>query len=198
MSLKEEIKKIKKIKGKTRGIEIKNNFECIESLEGEKARKKVEEKLKEVDMLPDYENYEDFEWYPVAEDIATLLAAKEALNWTEEDLKEHGRCLVKLSFLQKIFVKYFVSLEKMLDGVKEIWRRYFNFGEIKIIEVNREKKLIKAEVKNFDVHPSYCKVILGYFEKTLDIILDSEKIEGMETKCTFRGDKVHTFIIKYE
>src|SRR6056297_1934572 len=198
MNLKEEIKKINKLEGKTKGIEIKNNFKCIESLEGKKARKKVEKKLDDLGVLPDYKNYKDFNWYSVKKDVITLLVAEEVLGWKGEELKEHGRCLVKLSFLQKIFVKYFVSLEKMLSGIKKIWKRYFNFGEIELKEINKKEKMVRIQIKDFDLHPIYCKVVLGYFEKSLAFVLDTKEIEGMETKCTFRGDKLHEFIVKYE
>lgn len=197
MKIKEEIKKIKKLKGKTRGQEIKNNFKCIENLEGEEARKKVEERLDDFNMLPEYENYEDFEWYPIKFDVATIIVAKEVLGWGTEELKRHGRNLVKLSFIQKMFVKYFISVDKMLENANRAWERFFNIGKLEI-KKGKEGKMFRAQLKGFDIHPYYCKIVLGYFEKTLSLIISSNKIEGMETKCTFRGDKFHEFIVRYE
>lgn len=197
MKIKEEIKKIKKLKGKTRGQEIKNNFKCIENLEGKEAREKVEKKLDELGILPDYKKYEDFEWYPIKFDAATIIVAEEILGWGKKELKRHGRNLVKLSFIQKVFVKYFISVEKMLENANRAWERYFNIGTLEVKKGEKEK-IFRAQLKDFDIHPSYCKVLLGYLEESLTLIISSSELEGIETKCTFRGDKFHEFILRYE
>lgn len=197
MKIEEEINKIKKLKGKIRGQEIKNHFKCIEELEGKETREKVEKKLDEFGMLPDYKKYKDFKWYPIKIDAAIILVAKEVLGWGTEELKEHGRNLAKISFVKKVFVKYFISIEKMLKNLDKVWEKYFNIGSFEI-KRGEEEKMFRIKIKDFDIHPSFCKVLIGYIAGSLSLIISSNKVEGIETKCTFKGDDFHEFILRYE
>ena len=58
------------------------------------------------------------------------------------------------------------------------------------------EKYAIARIENFELCPSHCCTLKGYFLSVVKMIL-GRPISCEETKCTFRGDEYHEFRITW-
>lgn len=199
---KEDLINIKNIKGKARGQTMKNAFQCFQLMVGEEGLARLKEKLKELDCwVPEYEDYKNiksFEWYPLWYDIIPIIVAAEVFGWDEEKIKVFGRCNQKVSFFEKTLLKYFVSLEQVLKLVPERFQKHYNIGKLESVAFNKKEKYAIVRLRDFSIHPVVCLLFVGYFESATAFVAGSQNLWGEETKCTFRGDPYHEFIMRWK
>ena len=93
-------------------------------------------------------------------------------------------------------MKYFVSLEKIAKEAPKMWRRYHTVGDPKVVEFSEEKRYGILRVENFNLVPSYCQMVIGYLSSLIQIVVKAS-VTCKETKCTFRGDDYHEFLLKW-
>lgn len=129
--------------------------------------------------------------------IALIIGEKYFFNLDEEGVKEIGRESAKLSFLLKFASKLLMSLDMLVKNANEGWKKYYNTGELFIIEFNSEENKIIGEVRDFLGHPLHCKHIEGYFEQII-FFVTGKKITCREEECLFRGGTTHRYIMRWE
>jgi Holliday junction resolvase len=134
---------------------------------------------------------------PLVTFIALIVGEKYFFEIEEEEVKEIGKESAKLSFLLKFASKLLASLDMLVKNANEGWRKYYNTGELFIVEYNKEEKKIIGEVRDFLGHPLHCKHIEGYFEQII-FFVTGKKITCHEEECVFRGGKVHRYIMRWE
>lgn len=195
---KKDIKKIRQIKGMIKGENIKENFECFLIMEGKKGIEKMEKKMKELDFSVDYKNLEDKKWYPLGDDVAVIVLAAEAFGWKEGKLKEFGRYFLKVSFAEKVFIKYFISVKKVFISASEHWERHYNIGILELKDFSDKEKYAILRLKDFNAHQLYCQMLMGFFEAAASLAISSENIRSEEVKCMSRGDKYHEYMIRWQ
>jgi len=198
---KEHIANIKKNKAKARGQTIKSAFGCIENKEGKEGLVRLKKFLKELDCwVQEYDNFKNiktFKWYPLWYDAIPILAAADLFGWDEEEIKSFGRCNQKISFFEKILLKYFISLKQVFNVAPERWRKHYSEGELKSVKFNGKEKYAIIRLRNFSIHPIFCLLLSGYFESATSFVVPGKKVKSQETKCTFRGDTYHEYIIRW-
>jgi hypothetical protein len=197
-----DIIKIKNLKGMCRGQTIINAIESIRIMEGTEGLGKLKEKLKELNCWVDeYENFSKnikaFEWYPLWYDVLPIVVAADIFNWDEERIKQFGIYNQKVSFFEKILLKYFVSLTIVGKTVSERWRKNYSVGELECVEVDEGKKRFVLRLRNFAVHPVFCGLLKGYFQSAGFFVVAPLKVKCEEVKCTFKGDKYHEFLLTW-
>ena len=197
---KEEIQKLMKIKGEARGVVFKTDAEYILSEKGEEGLKKLEEELERLGHPLKYREIKTMDFYPVGLRVLSLLAIKKVFNFDDEKIKDMGLVATKKSLIIKLFIRYFLSVQRVVfKEAPRMWRKHWSIGELIPLELDEEKKRTIFRVKNFDLHPLYCSVYLrGYFSGILQMLVKSPKITCQETKCSFRGDEYHEYLIKWE
>ncbi len=193
---KELVEKIMKTEGETRAISIKGDLEFILYKKGEEGLKKIEDELEKFGYPIKYKSLEDMSFYPVGLEALVFLASEKFFNFGEEDFIEMGKFNSKVSLIVRLFMKYFVSLDSMAKEAPKFWRKYYTNGNLSIVEFNKEKKYAIAKIENFELCPSHCYTLKGYFLSVVKMIL-GRPISCEETKCTFRGDKYHEFKITW-
>jgi predicted hydrocarbon binding protein len=193
-----KVKEILKIKGKIKGQSTRDNFRCIKALKGEEGLKAYNEAFKAINAPFAYETIKNSDTIPLSYDVLSLVVAADLFGWDGEGVKNFGRALGKVSFFEKTFIKYFISLEKFTKSLPDHWKRTTSEGELTLVELNEEKKYLIATLKDFDASIYYCQVLQGYFETLVGFAVSSDKISVEETKCLYKGDKYHEFLVKWE
>lgn len=196
MMTKEEFNELMKIDGEVRGMGIKSHAEFILQKEGQAGLKKLEETITGLGYPVRYEKMRLMDFYPIGLEIATLLVIKRVFNYEDAEFQEIGRFGVKISFLLKLFMRYFVSPEKLIKMASNVWKKGGALGDFEVVQYDKDKKHLVLRIENFNVHPVYCQIFIGYFSKGLQMIMGKEAI-CEETKCTFRGDNSHEFTLRW-
>lgn len=194
---KEELNNLMKIKGKARGIPFKSQAAFIVEQEGEKKLKKLEDVMAKLGYPLSYQKMKSMDFYPLSLLAVSMLAIKRILNFDNKKFQEMGRSEVRMSSLIiRTFMKYFVSIDTMVRKAPDMWRKYYTEGDLKIVEVNKEKKYIILRIENFKCHPLFCQDLVGYFPSMVEMII-GKNASCEETKCVHKGSEYHEFLIKW-
>lgn len=195
--LKKEAQRLMQMEGKTRGEGYSYGLYLQEKY-GIEAVKIVEEKIKELGYPFSFKELGSFKkWYPEGLDVLIILVCKELFNWKDNDIFKLGQSVPKFSFILKILIKRFISTEKFLEKASEYWKRQVDVGRLEIGEYNKEKKHVILRLKEYNFHPIMCIYYAGIFFGIIQNAIQSPKITIEESKCFFRGDSFHEFIIKW-
>ncbi len=153
--------------------------------------------MEDFGVFVDPENVDPGSWIKIGLPALFTLAAKDVFDWTEEDIYELGRFEAKISFIIKVFLRHFVSKQKILSEAPKYWNRHFDFGELEIVELNEEKGYVIARTKGFAVSPLSCIIHKGYFHGISEYMVRGDMVKVEETKCVHEGDEYNEFIIKW-
>jgi len=195
---KELVQKLMAIKGEVRGVVFTTDTEYILAEKGEEGLKQVEEELKELGQPIKYQEIETLAYYPVGLRVLSLLAIKRVFNFDDEKIKEMGLMATKKSIIVKFFIKYVFSFQKVFfEQSPKIWQKHWTIGELIPAELNEEKKYAINKLKDFNLHPIYCTYLKGYLIGLFSMMVKSPQITCQETKCSFKGDEYHEYLIKW-
>jgi predicted hydrocarbon binding protein len=194
---KEEADRLMAIPGNVRGAIFLTNSEYIRKRGGEEGIKEIEERLKELDHPFLFKNIKQMEYYPEGISVLVILLAIELLNLDEEDVFEMGKAAAKLSVFMKILTKYFISIKKCFEESPRYWQKHFDFGRIEIVEFNEVKKYGIFRVRGYKFHPIMCTYHRGYFLQIAQLAVGRQTARIEETKCMFKGDPYHEYLIKW-
>lgn len=190
--------RLMKIKGEARGTHLKNDADFVIKEKGKEGLKTVEKELEKIGYPIYYKKINQFGFYPVGLRAISLLAIKKVFNWPDEKIRELGAYAMKFSWIIRIFMKYFYSIDQVFKETQKTWSKYFTVGELKVEESNIEKKYVILRVQNLDLHPIYCRCLEGVFLELAKMILKPEKITCQEIECFFKRGKGHRFLIKWK
>jgi len=192
-----EIESLMQIKGNVRGGVIQANVVFIRGKTGEEGLRAIENKMAEFGYPFEFNKIKIGEWYPEALSVSIILVAKDLFNWTEKDIFEMGNYAPKYSFISKIVMRYFLSLEKIIKEIPNYWKSHFDFGELESYKFNEKEKYLILHEKGYKFHPLLCIYHSGYFLRIAQFAIKSKEITTEETKCMFKGDPYHEYIIKW-
>jgi len=189
---KENLEEIMRLKGEVRGMAVRNHADFILKEKGEKGLKELEQKMEELGYPIDQGKIQQWEFYPIGLEIVELLAIKNLFEFGEEKFKEIGSFDAKVSFILRVFFKYFGSPSRLSIQAQNIWKKYYTIGEVKARELNEKEGHAILTVEKFKLHPIHCLHLQGYFSGVLKMAV-GKNIASKETKCPFRGDEYHEF-----
>ena len=194
---KEIVDRFMSFKGEVRGVSLKNYAEFILKREGEEGLKKVEEELAEIGYPIKYSELSTMSFYPIGFQAITIAVMRKVLNYDDKTFYELGGFQPKISFIIRLFMRYFVSLDVVAKKVPDIWRKSYTVGNLEVAELNKEKKYMILRLKDFPCNPLQCQQTLrGYFPGILQMITKSETT-CEEVKCPFKGDEYHEYLMKW-
>lgn len=194
----ETAKKIMAIPGEARGIHLKNDAEYILSHYNKKTLEKVEKELESLGYPLKYKKVNNLGFYPAGLRVLSLLVIQKTLNLNEEQIKELCAFATRASFAIRLYLKFFYSIPKILEKASQLWRDYWTFGKLEVKEHNEIKGEVKIEIKDFSLHPLYCRCLEGYFAGLAKMITKNKNITCKEISCEFNNGKNHLFLIKYK
>lgn len=192
---KEELDELMKIKGEVRGVAIKGELEFIIREEGKEGLKKLEDAMGKAGFPIKHGEIKPMSFYPLGLYGTTQLIIKRLFGWDDKKFQEMGRFEAKVSLITRLFARHFFSVERMIEETPKMWKKYFTVGELKVVEYNEEKGYSISRLENFRVHPIQCQVLIGYFSSIVQMTTGN-RIIGKETKCVFRGDDYHEFLLE--
>ena len=197
---KEEIEKLMNKEIETRGVVLKTDSEYILEKQGESGLKKLEAELEEMGQPIKYQEIKSMDFYPAGLRALSLLAIKKVFGFDDEEIKEMGFMATKKSLIIKLFVRYFLSTERVFyKEAPRIWQKHWTKGTLVPVELNEKEKYAVLRLEDFELHPLYCSVYLrGYFSGILQMLIKTPKITSQETKCSFRGDQYHEYLLKWQ
>jgi hypothetical protein len=193
-----EIKKIMEKPGQVRGAVFNTDAKYILEKKGEEGLKKVEEKTREWGQPIDYKKTKNMGWYPVGLRAVSLLAAEEVFNWRDEEIEDMGYSAPTHSFIVKLLMKYLLTLEQTYKKSPSYWAEHYDIGELRVPEYNEKGKYLVLQIFNFELHPILCSYYVGYFRKIAELGSRQEITDIEKTKCSFRGDSCHEYVIKWK
>ena len=195
----ELVKKLLEIKGEVRGVVFKTDFEYVLKNQGERGIEIVEKEFEKLNYPLKYKEIQTMNFYPIGLRAISLLVIKKVLNLDDEKIKEMGFFATKRSLMVKIFVKYFLSLERVfLKEAPALWKKHYTVGNLIPVELSEKEKYAIFRLKNFNIHPIVCKYLGGYFCGITQMIVNAKEISFEETKCSFLGNDYHEFLIKWK
>ena len=192
---KEIAQKLMEIKGEARGVVFKTDTEYILKEKGEEGLKKVEEELKKLGYPIKFKETRTMDFYPVGLRALSLLTIKKVFDFDDGKIKEMGKKAPKISTIIKLFMKYFLSLEKTIGQVSKMWEKHYTIGKLEA-EVNEKERYIILRLKDFKIHPVLCKYLEEYFSSVTELIVGSP-VTPEERRCDFKKDKFHEFLLTW-
>lgn len=193
-----EIENLMRIKGNVRGGVIQANVVFIREMAGVEKLKAVEGKMTELGYPLDFSKINVGEWYPEALSVLIILVAKDLFNWTEKDIFEMGNSAPKYSFISKIVMRYFLSLERIIKEIPNYWKYHFDFGGLESYKWSEKEKYLILQEKGYKFHSLLCIYHSGYFLRIAQFAIKCKKITIKETKCMFKGDPYHEYLIEWK
>lgn len=194
-TLKKESDILMEVKGNTKGSEFLTLSKYIEAKYGQKGLKKLEKKMKELGYPLNFNEIKPAHWYPEAKMTLAMIVAKELFSW--HDLFDFGYNSPVFSFGVKVFIKY-VPLPLFLKEFPKTWRKFVDTGDIEIPDFNNKEKYVIVWLKNYKFHPVMCRYYEGFFLRMSEYFIKSKKVTIKETKCIYKGDSLHEFVVKWE
>jgi len=194
----QEADELSKIPGNVKGAIFQSHAVFIRFKKGDQGVKMVEEKLKELGHPLKFEEIKSLGWYPEALSSLVVVVAKDVFNWTDKDIFEMGNFAPKTSFVISLMVKYLLSPQIAFKAAGELWKKHLDFGELEAREFNKKEKYIVLRVKGYKFHPLLCIYGQGYYLRVAQFVIKSAKITIEETKCMFKGDPYHEYILRWE
>ena len=193
---KEELREYMKLKGQIRGAAIKEIIKYILKEEGKDGLGKLEDAMEKIGYSIKDRNIKAMKFYPLGLEATVLVAVKRLFNYDDKKFQEMGKFAGKFSIVIRLFMGYLVSVEKIVKEAPKMWRKYFTLGDFEIVELNEKEKYVILRIKNYHLHPTHCQTLIGYLSTILQIVVKTP-VTGEETKCTFRGDEYHEYLLKW-
>lgn len=194
--LKDEFDEMTKVKGELRGNGPRNIGEFILKQEGERGLEQVEEIMEKLGYKVEYRKIDPMEFKPLWLVSATLLAAKRLFNFNDKDFQMMGEADVKFTPIQRLFMRYFVSMETAAKEASKIWSKYHTEGKLELKEYNEREKRAILRLTDFGLNEFHCQYLIGYLRAAAQMTT-KEEVTCEETKCVFRHDPYHEFVIKW-
>lgn len=194
----EEIKKQMDLPGKTRGF--KGDMDYVLGKKGIEGLRVVEDKMERLGWPVKYQELSETKWYPVGLSMLSLYSMLFVFDWGKKELAELAESTPKTSFITKFFMRYFVSPEKMFRVAAPImWRKYFSIGSLEPISFKRTEKdgCAVLRINDFTTLPFYCFFLGHFLVGAFRLAAQFKKVSFEETKCVFKGDKCHEYLIKW-
>jgi len=195
---KEEAQQLTKIPGNVKGAVILADLEYVRRKKGIAAQEAIQRRLQELGYNISLKNIKPMDWYPEALSVLIILLAKEVLGLDENGIFEMGKAAPKLSIFIKLLTRFFLSIRKCFEEAPKYWKRHFDFGELEAVEFNEKERYAIIRVKGYKFHPLMCHYHKGYFLEIAQLALGKKPAEIKETKCVFRGDPYHEYLITWK
>jgi hypothetical protein len=182
-----DLKNILKIKGEVRGVTLKTDAQYIFSKKGIEGLDLLQDEINRIGLDFSYKDINNIKWYPVGWRIASLLAIKDIFNFTDQDISDMGYSAPKNSFIVKIIMRYFISLEKTFAEASKYWQKHWTVGSLVAKKIDLKNKYLILEVRDFQANPILCTFWLGYFRAITESMLRNITVTVVEKKCMGKG-----------
>lgn len=192
---KEQIGELVNNDGKVRGAVLHTDAEYIRRHQGEETLQRVEEETKQMGYPVAYGRVKLMDWYPVGLRAISLLAIKKILNWDDEQLKEMGRSAPAYSIITKLMLRYFVSLDILVERLQSYWNKNYSTGSL---TGRLSDKSVLICLKDSQIPRPLFPYLEGYFVRAMGMIIgNQQQIRIEETRWLHRDSKCYEFALRW-
>ena len=191
------VEELMSVKGEARGIVLKTDADFVRRKKGEIGLEKVEKALREISYPIDYKNIDALNFYPIGLRILSLLAIKQALDFSDEDIAQMGAEAPKISLVIKLFAKFFFSLSATVAQAPKMWKKHYTVGELSA-KADEEKKQAVVQLRDLTIHPIFCAYLKEYFATIIKMVVNAP-VASERVKCPYinKQDKYHEYLMKW-
>lgn len=193
---KEEVKELISIEGYARGVSLKDYGSYVLAEKGQKGLDKLEAVLKETGHPLNFKDVKAMNFYPLGLEGMILLGIVRIFNMNDEDIREMAVHQAKVSLLIRLFAKYFFSVKTVASVVPRMWDTFYSIGKAWAPQIDEGKREVVLMIEGFRLVPSHCIYFSGYFAGVLQMVV-GKKVSCIETKCIYKGDDHHEFLLKW-
>jgi len=198
---KEEVERIKNIKGEVRGLALKNYGRYILQEHKKEGLKKLEETSQALGCPIKYDEIRATSFYPLWWSFLTFAIIKKLFNYDEEKFQEMGRFCFKLPNLLRLWLQYLMSLDKAAESAPKMYKTMLTAGKLTVPDYSKEQKYVIIRMEDYPVYPIdtpriYCNFLIGYYCTAIQIVT-GKKVTGEEINCVYKGDRYHDFMLKW-
>lgn len=184
---KNKIEKLIDLPGEVRGIVFKTDAEFVLREKGKRALAKVEKQLKEWGVDLKYQEIEPMDFYPIGLRALSLLAIKNGLNLSNDEIKRMGAEAPRISLVIKLFAEFFFSINETVAQAPKMWTKHFTVGRL-VAKADEKNRKATIKLKELNLDPIFCVYLEGYFATIIKMIVKSE-VESKEISCCFKNQK---------
>lgn len=192
-----EIEELIKKPGKFIGGTLQMTARYVKAMKGEEGLKKLEGEMKNLGYPINFDKVRSLDWYPIDLRALTFIALKKAFNWGDEELIEFGESAPSFNPLMRFVMRYLISLERIFKTVSIHWSKHHTQGKLEPYKFDKKEKYAIVRLHDFKIHPNFCFFFLGYF-KRIARFSGRKNITVEETKCMFKGNPYHEFLINWK
>jgi hypothetical protein len=196
-TLQQSADRLKNFPGNVKGEVFRTHAEFVKFKEGEEGIKKLEEKLRELNVPVVFSEIKPFGWISEGISSLTIITAKEIFNWTDKDIFEMGRFAPRVSFIIKMMTQYLVSIDTLFKNATKYWKNNYDFGHLEALGFDKEKRQIYVREFGLETHPTVCHYHAGYLKGVCEFAVKSDNITVEETACVHEGAEYHEFLIRW-
>ena len=167
---KEIAQKAMTMEGEVRGVSFKGELEYILRTKGKEALTEIEEELAQVGYPIKYDEIRPMNFYPMGWEVIILLAIKKLFNLSDEEFRKMGEFESKLSLIVRVFMKHLFSLDLAAKEAPKVWRKNYTVGELKVVELDKEKRQGTIIIEDFKVSHILCIAIEGFLASMVKMI----------------------------
>ncbi len=131
-------------------------------------------------------------WYPIEHNILFLKAYMDLFG--ERSFRRMAREVPNLTVSNSLAVSWPKNPKVIIMNAGELWRRFFNFGEMRGEIKGNEGRII---AKGISVDPILCTFLTEYFHGLMETS-GAEGVMVKHTKCVHRGDEECEWIISWK
>jgi len=197
---KKEFDELMNIKGEVRGASLTDGSGFMEKELGkekaEEGGERLEKTITELGYPIKFSEIKPMGFYPIGLLAVILVLLQRMHHFTNEQFQEMGSISSRSSLLMRLFIKYFFSLEKVVEEFPKMHRKYMTVGDAKVVEGDLEKKYVIIRIENLKLHPLHCETSKGSFLSGVKMLIKGE-VTIEETKCVHRGDEYHEYLLKW-
>lgn len=198
-NIQEEVNRIMKKSGNVRGDILRDHFLYIKEKEGDSGVQKMESLLEECGYSLKFSEIKEMDWYKDAFCGLFLYLLNKFFGWNEDEFFRMGERVTKYSFIAtRILLRYFISMDVLLREAPKIWKKHVDFGNLEVVDYDKEKKHVFIKITDYDIHPFTCSYQRGYYKGLFGYVLKEKNITVEEEKCIYHGDPFHLYKISWK
>jgi len=198
----EELERIKKIRGEIRGVILKTDISFITRKSGKGSLEKIESRMKQLGYPFKYSEIKLLKFYPIRLRVISLLVMKEVLGFSDEQIREMGAQVPKDFFVLRLSMSllgFAKDPKKLYENAPGVWKKFITIGEFIVpkFEEKAGRGRVIDRIKDFKIHPILCTYLLGILAHFHEIARRVERVDVQELKCPFKGDEYHEFLMRW-
>lgn len=154
--------------GEVRGVVLCTDARYVIKHYGKQALRDVESYTSELGYPILYDNIKATALYPVILRGISLIAVYKILGFKEDDLRKMGWSAPRNSVITKLMMKYFASLDMIVEELQTYWRRNYSVGTL---TGRLSKQSVQLLLEGLNIPKKLLPYLEGYFTSVLSMVI---------------------------